>query len=100
MSKTYLNGSAKEVVFNDGGSLINVWIDLDDAKEKGLIKKTKTGKNGIAMTIAKRSEEGKYGDTHYMYYKEMDGGGSKKPVAKKATPKTVSNDEPTDDLPF
>lgn len=102
--KKYLNGNGKEVIFSDGNSLINVYIDLDDAKEKGLIFKTKQGRNGLAFTLARKSEPGEYGDTHYLYHK--DKGSASAPV-KKVT-KTVTKPDtgqaketsPSDDLPF
>lgn len=103
--KKYLSGNGKEVVFEDGGSVINVYIDLDDAKEKGLIFKTKNNKNGLAFTLARKSEVGEYGDTHYMYHKERSGKTSS-PVKKASVGKAVVNgndqkaSKPSDDLPF
>lgn len=99
--KKYLSGSGKEVVFSDGNSVINVYIDLDDAKEKGLIFKTAKGKNGLAFTMAKKSEVGEYGDTHYLYHKEKgsSSGVAKKPEIKKPQA-TQPKQQDTDDLPF
>lgn len=110
--KQYLSGNAKEVVFQDGNSLMNVYIDLDDAKEKGLIFKTKSGKNGLAFTIARKSTVGEYGDTHYLYHKPTGGsaGTASKPVAAKTITATAPQSggtstipqkpKTTDDLPF
>jgi len=103
--KKYVNGSAKEIVFKDGNSILSVWIDLDDARAKGLVSKTKSGKEGISFTIAKRDEEGKYGDTHYMYHKEYDPTAKNKPQSSKparAVPASMDGG-PKDDgggLPF
>jgi hypothetical protein len=101
-AKKYVDGSAKEYVFKDGSSVINIWINLDTIKEKGLISKTKTGKNGLSFTLARRSEEGEYGDTHYMYVQEREGGSvSVKPAAIKQVVKpVVKEDTGEDDLPF
>lgn len=100
--KQYLSGNGKEVVFSDGNSLINVYIDLDDAKEKGLIFKTKNGKNAIAFTMAKKSTVGEYGDTHYLYHKPSGGGSTTaaRTVVAKPAAKAAPKDEPSDDLPF
>lgn len=105
-NKQYLKGSAREIVFNDGGSLINVWIDLDDLSEKNLVKTTKSGRKGVAFTISKRREEGEYGDTHYMYVQEREEGGSsgaKTTSVKKASvarPSSPSRGNTSDELPF
>lgn len=102
--KIYLNGSGKEVKFSNGGSIINCYIDLDDAKEKGLLRKTKNGKNIVVFSLAERREESEYGDTHYLFHKPYEAGESerKKKVAKvkEAPSKSKSNDEDIDDLPF
>lgn len=98
--KKYLSGNGKEVVFQDGGSVINVYIDLDDAREKGLIFKNKNKKDAIAFTIAKKREVGEYGDTHYLYHNER---GSSKPAPVKAAPVREAPSKPSkpsDDLPF
>lgn len=100
-NKQYLKGSVKEIVFQDGGSLMNVWLDLDDLKEKGLTKTTKSGRTGVAFTISRRREEGEYGDTHYMYVQEMDSsGGAKKASVRKANPSSGGQEKSTDELPF
>lgn len=103
--KKYLKGNGKEVVFEDGSSIVNVWIDLDDAKEQGLITKTKSGKNGISFTVAKRSKPSEYGDTHYLYNKAYDPNGktkystpaTKQPAVKPPTGTSYSSEN---DLPF
>lgn len=101
--KKYLSGSGKEITFDDGNSIINIYIDLDDAKEKGLIFKTPKGKNGLAFTLAKKSEVGEYGDTHYMYHKDRaaSSSGAKKAVVKTAAPTAKApSQSSSDDLPF
>lgn len=99
--KIYLNGGGKEIKFSNGGSIIDCYIDLDDAKEKGLLKKTKSGKNIVVFTLAERREESEWGDTHYFFHKPYEpttGGGKAKPA--KAKKSKLEDDEDTDDLPF
>lgn len=101
--KIYLNGSGKEVKFSNGGSIINCYIDLDDAKEKGLIRKTKAGKNIVVFSLAERREESEYGDTHYLFHKPYEPKESErtKKVAKtKESSSKKAEDDGMDDLPF
>ena len=110
--KVYLNGGGKEIVFRDGGTLINGYIDVDDAKAKGAIRKSKKGTNFLSFTIAKRKEEGEFGDTHYLYFTDFEGNTKKgggtssgKPSASKpaSTRKRMIDEDEDDDgdnLPF
>jgi len=60
--KVFLNCSAKERAFRDGGTKLNVSVKADElvrfaqqhANERGYVN----------LTISKRREVGKYGDTH------------------------------------
>ncbi len=65
MNKIYC-GSAKEKTFNDGGSILNVSLNLDDIEnafgEYGFT--TQAGKRIIKVKIGKRRSEGAYGETH------------------------------------
>lgn len=54
-------GSGKEKVFNDGGSIVNISLKASDLK--GLVNE----KGYIRLTVAKRKEEDKYGNTHTVY---------------------------------
>lgn len=100
--KTYINGGAKGITFDNGGTIINCYIDLDDAKEKGLITKTQSGKNIIAFTLAERREPSQFGDTHYMYNKpyDKDKGGSAKTKVAKTKSAPSKDDSGEDELPF
>ena len=99
--KTYLNGGAKEVVFEDGNSLMNCYIDLKHAQDEGFIKQTKSGKDIIVFTIERRRETSEWGDTHSFFRKDQEVAPAKqmasKPKTYSAKPKTESED---DDLPF
>lgn len=58
--KNYIRGSAK-LANTEFGEVINISLDIKELnnlkQEKGFIK----------LTIAKRKETGKYGDTHSVY---------------------------------
>lgn len=95
--KIYVNGGGKEIEFSNGGSLINVYVDVDDAKEKGLIVTSKSGKRYLSFTLAKRREENDYGDTHYIFTQKKDGAPS---ATVKSVPAKSSKKKEEDDLPF
>jgi len=63
--KTYVKGNAKEHVFQDGGSVLNISIDASDIDKSKLVK----GKY-LNISISRRKEVGQYGDTHSMIYNE------------------------------
>jgi len=63
--KTYVKGNAKEHVFQDGGSVLNISIDASDIDKSKLVK----GKY-LNISISRRKEVGQYGDTHNMIYNE------------------------------
>lgn len=99
--KIYVSGGGKEVKFSNGGSLINVYIDVDDAKEKGLLTTSKSGKRYLSFTIAERREENDYGDTHYIFVSKKNDGSSKSAPAKAAPAKSAPKKKDDDDeLPF
>ncbi len=60
--KRYVKGSAKEVIFNNGGSLINIDLSLEDLKK---LTANKTGY--IKITVAKLKTPDKFGNTHQIY---------------------------------
>lgn len=93
--KIYVNGGGKEIEFSNGGSLINVYVDVDDAKEKGLIVTSKSGKRYLSFTLAKRREENDYGDTHYIFTQKKD---DQPKASAKSIPAKSKKAE--DDLPF
>lgn len=66
MEKIYC-GSAKEVTFNDGGSVINVSLEMDKLeeyfKEFGFTSTT-SGKRFLKLKIGRRRETGRFGETH------------------------------------
>ena len=65
--KIYI-GTAKEKVFDDGGSVIKITMSLDGMKEHfdkyGFI--TDKGMHKIKLIVSKRREEDQYGNTHYV----------------------------------
>jgi len=63
--KTYFKCSAKQRTFPSGGSVINIGMKVDE-----LIAFAKQHQNQggyLNLVLAERREEGKYGDTHYVY---------------------------------
>jgi len=89
--KQYVNGIyIKEKVFADGGSLLNISISKAAIKE---FAENLDDKGYAKITIAKRKEADKYGNTHYSYYNSYE--------PKQTQPETnpVLGNE-TDDMPF
>lgn len=62
--KIWVRGSAREKVFDNGGEVINVSLNINDltayANDKGY----------VPIVIAQRNEVDEYGNTHYMYVDE------------------------------
>lgn len=63
-SKTFVRGSARLKVFDNGGEVINVSININDlmayANDKGY----------VPFVIAQRTEVDEWDNTHYMYIDE------------------------------
>ena len=68
MSGKIYCGSGKEKVFNNGGSLVEVLLDVDELaknfKEHGFT--TKQGKRKIRVKVCQSREVDQYGNTHYV----------------------------------
>ena len=70
----YLKGSAKEVTFGNGGSIINLSINvpqLIQIHEWYNKERTKLGLDEtdyIRLDVKSRREKGEYGDTHYVSF--------------------------------
>lgn len=62
--KKYLRGSAKQVSFNNGGSIINLSFNIKELIDLA------GGGDWINITVADRRQEDKYGNTHYCYLNE------------------------------
>lgn len=79
--KNYIGGSAKAVVFADGGEIINIDLKLSDinalpVSDRGYVK----------ITVSKRSSPDTYGNTHYVVENtfvpdKSKGAGAKEPAA-------------------
>jgi hypothetical protein len=91
-------GSGKERVFQDGGTILSVSLDMDmliaNFKEYGYV--SKNGKRYITVKVGKRREVGMYGETHTV---EVD---TWKPVKQETKP--VATNQPAsfqdDPIPF
>lgn len=96
MSNKIYCGNAKEKRFNDGGSIIEVMLDVDvlakSFKEHGFT--TEQGKRKIRIKVCKSREVDQYGNSHYA---EVD---TWKPDASRAN-NTVASAKKTfqDDIP-
>lgn len=68
MSEKIYIGTAKEKIFDDGGSIIDIMLSLDGMKEHfekyGFI--TDKGMHKIKLILSKRREPDQYGNTHYV----------------------------------
>ena len=71
-TKKYIRGSAKEVVFPDDSSLINVDLNLAD-----LNSCTVSSSGYIKLTIARRREPDSYHNTHSVYENQFKSDGKK-----------------------
>ena len=94
--KNYIKGSAREKVFDNGGSVINVDLNIAElsaiANEKGYVK----------ITLSRLREQDMYGNHFAIYENDFVPTKQKetpiaKPVAKAAGKKSY---DATDDLPF
>jgi len=98
-TKKYVKGSAKEVVFDDGSSLINADLNLADLNSLNV-----SASGYVKITIARRREVDSYGNTHSVYENTFKSDGAKKgagaplgePVSKPFPPTT----RPFEDSPF
>ena len=65
MTKNYVKGSAREKTFDNGSSLVNFSININDigqyADEKGWVQ----------FTMSERRETDGYGNTHTIYINEF-----------------------------
>lgn len=96
--KVYVNGGGKKIEFSNGGSIIDVYIDVEDAKEKGLITTSKAGKKYLSFKLGERRDEDNYGNTHYIFVNQPQSGAGT--PAPKAAPAKASKRKDDDDLPF
>lgn len=98
--RNYVKGSAKEVVFNNGGNVIHIDLLLEDLKRLPI-----NAAGYIKLTVSKLAAPDKYNNTHTIYENDW------KPAGKSgdnSAPKAPASTKPTglktarskDDLPF
>lgn len=91
----YLKGSAKQVSFNNGGSIINISL------KKSEIAELPDTNDYVKISVIERRETDQYGNTHYVientYQPKSD---SPAPTRKPDAPSRPSNNKSEDDLPF
>lgn len=90
--KNYVKGSAKEHVFENGGSILHVDLKVDDLKrlpinEAGYVK----------LNISKLPNPDNYGNTHSIYENDWKPAKDGKPAPKAKMPLAPFG---KDDLPF
>ena len=103
--KTYINGIYIKEIIGQYGSFFNVSIDVDafGASIQPHIFMTDSNKKKVNLTISKRKEPGKYGDTHYCVlneYKPKESEPSNSVEAPERTGSKAISTKPDDDLPF
>lgn len=112
--KIWAKGGGVTKNFDNGGSVLNIYIDIDDAIEKGFVRDSKQGKRILSVIVSERAEASEYGDTHSLYRLATPeeeaaegGGGAKtyKPAAMAYKPATAASKPAAkqasdDDLPF
>lgn len=94
-TKNYIKGSAKEIKFDNGGTVINISLNVEQ------INALKSDNGYVKLTIAHRRGEDQYGNTHSVYentYVPKEGGKSSTSNGDSSTPKNDGGG--TDDLPF
>tara|TARA_R110000787_G_scaffold66560_3_gene149386 strand:- start:938 stop:1222 length:285 start_codon:yes stop_codon:yes gene_type:complete len=91
-NKNYLNGAViKEHAFDNGGTVLKVWIKVDEFSEQ--LKSIE--KNGSAnIVIQKRKEPSEKGVTHYIVEDTY------KPKDSDQHESRYGSEEEKDDLPF
>jgi hypothetical protein len=95
--KKYLKGSAKERVFGDGNSLLNISVNVDELASLPNVK------GYVNITVSKRREVDKYGNTHSLMLNEYKPSDAPRKEVKLTPPpkaKFPSKDEDSGDLPF
>ncbi len=60
--KIYLKSSAKEKIFPNGGSVLNIGIKAEELIQ--FIQAHTNERGYLNLNISKRNEVGQYGDTH------------------------------------
>lgn len=95
--KNYIKGSAREFVFQNGGSNINLSLSLED------LTKIVNDKGYVNITVTPRQEADRFGNTHSVYentYKPDESKTTRKPAAKQELTPPKYADDKGDDLPF
>jgi hypothetical protein len=64
MAKTYVRGSAKKFEFKNGGSVLNISLNVDNLQEHA------DEQGWVRLVISERSEPDMYKNTHSMYVNE------------------------------
>lgn len=96
-TKNFIKGSAKQVTFGDGGTIINLSLNLDELNELP----HPTGY--VQLSVMERREADTYGNTHYVVENTYKPKGGDKPEPKAGKPVKTVKDLPEsddDDLPF
>ena len=92
--RKFIAGSGRIYIFDDGGSVINCFLKLDDLKACPV-----TPKGYIRIVLAEKPEPDQFGNTHYAYQDDFVPKEVTK-TEKSPPPETNPADNETDDLPF
>ena len=100
MAEHFYCGSGKERVFQDGGTILSVTLDIDMLqamfKDCGYI--SKAGKRYMTVKVGKRREIGKYGETHTVEVDTWKPAKKEEPVQNKPAGQNVPSFQ--SDIPF
>jgi hypothetical protein len=89
--KKYINSIYfKEFTFEKGGSILNISLYLQKFYDELL--ELVNEKGYVNLSVAQRKEKGKYGETHYCYFKSFE--------KKETPPKLMETKKDDDELPF
>ena len=104
----FVKGNAKKITFNNGGSILNVSLNVkhlqkildwyNNERSKRDMDKT----DYIPLSVKEKRETDEYGNTHYVIYDPWFPDSSKKSSSKVnvGNAKPEVKEESTDDLPF
>lgn len=98
MSKdtVFIKGSVRQVTFNNGGTVFNVSINVEDLAQH------KDDKGYARIVIVERREPDQYGNTHYMKVNDYkpEEKEQQAPPPRRAQVKSPNNWEDDDGAPF
>lgn len=92
--KTFISGSAKERLFDNGGEVINLSLNL------GQLSKIVDDKGYVRITLQKLKEADRYGNSHSIYEDTFRPTNKGAATPKAPSPVQAKQQSGSDDFPF